>query len=236
MLNRSIILNSGGMDSFFVAHRIKAPHVFVDVGQKYAHKEVKSARRIAKFFDQPLIEMKASNFAEYEHESGIIPLRNAELILNAAQHGENIFLGVLNNEVNSDKSPEFFRAMEAVMDISCRAQYWSEGRTFKIYTPLGNSSKTTLVKEVQRYGGPLLWKAMLQTVSCYDGGEQHCGVCASCFKRWVALTAATGVDAIWTQPTGFVAHPGKVHPLSFWEAKNYPEERIAEIRAAYDVL
>lgn len=225
-----VILNSGGMDSFFVAlENPGVSHVFVDIGQKYLHKEIVSAQRIADHFRVPLYVMKGAQIAGYEHSSGIIPLRNAELILCAGQLGEDIYLGILENEINSDKSPEFLRAMEAVMTISCRPQYWSEGRSFHILTPLGTRSKTELLKGI--IGDKDLWRAALSTVSCYDAGDKHCGRCPSCFKRWVALTAASGVD----HGDHFALHPATWKTLSHWQGQGYPSKRMEEIEVAYGI-
>ena len=230
-----VILNSGGMDSFFVAiENPGAKHVFVDIGQAYLEKELLSASRIADHVGTDLIAVQGAQITRFEHQpSGIIPLRNAELILCAGQFGDDILLGILANEVNSDKSQEFLRAMECVMTISCRPQYWSDGRNFRIHTPLGTRSKTELVRDLWQTHGPdsAHWKAMLQTVSCYDGGSQHCGACPSCFKRWVALTAATGRD----YGAHFAIHPASEQPLSYWQAKGYNAQRIEEIEAAYAI-
>lgn len=231
-----VILNSGGMDSFFVAiENPEAVHVFVDIGQAYLKKELHSAARIAQHVGTDLNVVKGAQIARFEHKpSGIIPLRNAELILCAGQFGDDILLGILANEVNSDKSQEFLRAMECVMTISCRPQYWSDGRSFRIHTPLGTRSKVELVRGLWRTHGPdsAHWKAMMQTVSCYDGGERHCGRCPSCFKRWVALTVATGRD----HGALFETHPAQPQPLSYWQAKGYNAQRIEEIEAAYAVI
>lgn len=225
-----VILNSGGMDSFFVATEVPdAVHVFVNIGQKYAAKELRAARNIAAFVGAPLYEIVGAQIGRYEHESGIIPLRNAELILCAGQFGEDIYLGILENEVNSDKSPEFLRAMEQVMTISCRPQYWSDGRTFRLHTPLGTRSKVELAKGLR--GLPGHWAAMLRTVSCYAATDQHCGECPSCFKRWVALTVASGED----HGGMFLKHPGKWKPLEHWLNQGYPHKRISEIVEAYRI-
>lgn len=225
-----VILNSGGMDSYFVARENPGVRsIFVDIGQKYVEKERASARRIADEFKLEHYEVVGAQIAKFEHESGIIPLRNAELLLCAGQYGDDILMGVLANEINSDKSPEFLRAMECVMTISCRPQYWSEGRQFRIHTPLGMRSKMTLVREVWNSSRDL--SGLLQTVSCYDGSREHCGSCPSCFKRWVALTAATGHD----HGHRFLRHPA-FQPLSYWRAKGYNAERIREIEQAYAVI
>ena len=51
------------------------------------------------------MEHKGSQIGPMEDEkSGIIPNRNAELILSAAMYGERIYFGVIKDEINSDKS------------------------------------------------------------------------------------------------------------------------------------
>ena len=230
-MGKTVLLNSGGMDSFFVAIESRPDiHVFVDIGQKYMSKEYKSSRRIASFVGAEWVYVPGAQIAQFEHPSGIIPLRNAELLLCAGQYGEEIYLGILEGEVNSDKSPEFLRAMEAVMNISCREQYWSDGREYSIHTPLGTRSKVDLLRGLK--DRPTAWDEALQTVSCYSSSSRHCGTCASCFKRWVALTVASGQD----YHTYFTEHPAKRFGLEYWESKGYDEKRINEIREAYDLV
>lgn len=234
---RKVLLSSGGMDSYLLAHSpelIGAEHVFVNVGQAYGLKERHAAEFVARSVGTELREMQASDLARFEHKpTGIIPFRNAELILCAAQFGEAIYLGVIADEVNSDKSPEFMRAMEQVLNISHRGQYWTSGRTFELRTPFCDTTKTELIRNYLDRGGEL--HALLKTVSCYDGGDRHCGKCSSCFKRWVALTCALGQDADEVQP--WVRHPGRQHPRSYWVNKlaGYPERRTADVFRALEI-
>ena len=188
MIN-AVILASGGLDSFLCWYIFcqDALNVFVNIGHKYKRKEGQALKNL-------MIEI--SNFYVTEHrgsligaledkESGIIPNRNAELILNAAQYGEDIYFGVIKDEINSDKSPEFIKAMEDVLNISNRKQYWTEGKTFQILTPTKEYNKTDLIKMYLEKGG--LVEHLELTVSCYSDTEQHCGDCPSCFKRWIAF-------------------------------------------------
>lgn len=226
-----VLLNSGGMDSFFVAHenRDLDAHVFVDIGQKYLDKELASAFEIANFTGKRLHVIRGAQIGRNEKAEGIIPLRNAELILCAGQFGNEIYLGILENEINSDKSPEFLRAMEAVMDISCRAQYWSEGQTFSLHTPLGTRSKTDLLRSIVH--DSVLWDQALKTVSCYSETDHHCGRCPSCFKRWVSMTVASGRP----QEHHFLEHPARWRPLHYWQSRGYAAKRIQEIEEAYAI-
>lgn len=233
---QNVLLSSGGMDSFLLACEPKLRrglHVFVDIGQKYLQKERKAAAFIAKEVGATFVEMKTAQLAEYEHSSGIIPFRNAEMILCAAQHGTQIYLGVIADEINSDKSLEFCEAMENVLNISHRKQYWTEGKQYAICTPFRQFSKTQLVQKYLSAGYPLSF--LLKSVSCYDGGNLHCGSCASCFKRWVALVNATRVDHAvdW----GFVQHPYEWKSQSHWAnvISGYSETRATEIVNAFAI-
>lgn len=235
---QKVLLSSGGMDSYLLGMQPElagAVHVFVDVGQAYAAKELAAFYRVAAWCncsDVAVVETNA--MAMHEHKpTGIIPFRNAELILCAAQHGEAIYMGVIADEVNSDKSPEFMQAMEAVLNISHRGQYWTEGRTFELRTPFRNTTKSDLVRQYLDAGhsAPRLY----QTVSCYDGGRLHCGRCSSCFKRWVALTNALDRDAaMYAHP--FEQHPGTWHSAAYWAEKMadpaYSEQRRNEVKSA----
>lgn len=227
-MTTSALLSSGGMDSFLLAHHLRnngidAEHVFVDVGQSYAQKEEAAAMFVAASAGAKFHRMQGAQVARFEHPSGIIPFRNAELILNAAQYGDDIYLGVIADEVNSDKSAEFLHCMEQVLNESHRAQYWTTGRTFRLLTPLRDRSKTQLVREYLRAGGDVA--VLCQTVSCYDGGAKHCGRCASCFKRWIAL-ANNGVNV----EDMFDAPPWYAYPLHDLRAKldGYSDRRRVE--------
>jgi 7-cyano-7-deazaguanine synthase in queuosine biosynthesis len=159
----------------------------VNIGQKYAKKEGQALRNLMRKIPEfDVVEHAGSLIGPLEDEkSGIIPNRNAELILSAAQYGERIYFGVIKDEINSDKSLEFIKAMEDVLNISNRKQYWTEGKTFKILTPTKEYNKTELIKIYLEKGG--LVEHLELTVSCYSDTEHHCGDCPSCFKRWIAF-------------------------------------------------
>lgn len=233
MTNQKVLLSSGGMDSFLLAHEPElrgAIHVFVNIRQKYLEKERVAAQLVAKLAGAPFVEMKTLNMAAWEHPTGIIPFRNAELILCAAQNGNHIYLGVIADEINSDKSVEFCDAMANVLNISHRKQYWTDGKGFRIHTPFRNDTKSELLARYLRNGGTM--ENVLQSVSCYDGGAMHCGRCASCFKRWVALVNVSTLNQ-W-QEWGFVADPFEWKPASEWAKKfaEYADGRAAEIESA----
>ena len=186
---KRVVLESGGLDSFLCWYifRQDALNVFVDIGHKYSRKE---GRALGNLKEQVpnfnVVEHKGSQIGPLEDEkSGIIPNRNAELILSAAVYGERIYFGVIKDEINSDKSLEFIKAMEDVLDISNRKQYWTEEKTFKVMSPYKNTTKTQLIKDYLADGGNP--DILLESYSCYEGKEELCGWCKPCFRKWVSL-------------------------------------------------
>lgn len=233
---QKVLLSSGGLDSWLLAHEPElkgAVHVFVDIGQKYLTKEQDSAMALADAMDATFEIVVGPNIAQYEHSTGIIPFRNAQMILLAALYGEEIYFGVIADEINSDKSVEFCDAIESVLNISHRPQYWTEGKSYKIQTPFRQFTKSELVRRFIANGGDL--QKLLTSVSCYDAGENHCGRCASCFKRWVALVNAVGYDD-WKE-WGFVEHPYTWKSNNEWieKMKSYTMQRADELCSAFQL-
>lgn len=233
---QKVLLSSGGMDSWLLAHEPElenAIHVFVNIGQKYQGKEWNAAANLAEAMGAKFEYVDGPDLAQYEHETGIIPFRNAQMILLGALYGEAIYFGVIADEINSDKSPEFCGAMEDVLNISHRPQYWTAGRQFEVRTPFRNKTKSDLVRSFLKNGGQL--DKLLTSVSCYDAGSHHCGRCASCFKRWVALVNATGYDG-WRE-WGFLQHPYTWKSQPEWHDKMtaYSEQRAGELISAFSI-
>lgn len=233
-MTKTVVLSSGGLDSF-IAWRCYAPKdavpLFVNVGQKYWSREIVALNKLVNAV--PDFNLRTANgpgMRQYELPSGIIPNRNAELILAASQIAENIVLGVLAEEINSDKSVEFFDAMEDLLNISWLPQYWNndKGRKFAIWSPIRHLTKTELIKSYLAKGHPVGW--LHHTVSCYAGTDAHCGTCPSCFKRWIAFTNC-GIEQDW------VVHPGKTTLAheAFVKAHNgvYGQERAHELLEAF---
>lgn len=225
MKYNTVIMMSGGVDSL-AAYALRpgtaaSPTglVFVDIGQGYASKEFLAVRKIAKLLGAPLEKVRAGWLAQFEVEpTGIIPHRNALLALWGAQYAPEVIMGVLQGEINSDKSPEFMQAMQQVLDISRRPQYWTSGVQHTLHSNLRHMTKTQAVAMLLHRG---YGEALRHTVSCYDGGDQHCGHCPSCFKRWVAFTnnglpTDHFLDAppLWAATNGIIdkCHDGTYEP------------------------
>jgi 7-cyano-7-deazaguanine synthase in queuosine biosynthesis len=210
MNHKTCILSSGGMDSF-LAWRLFAPkaqQVFIRLDQPYLAKETDAMWAINKMLSTKFEVLDAPSIGKQATPEGIILHRNAALILTAAMRYNRIMMGVLADEINSDKSVEFFSAMETVLNISHRAQYWNKGVgvEYKVWSPIRQFSKSELValylkKKFSR-------EALLATVSCYSADYGHCGACPSCFKRWVALVNNRLDLAFKTSPLEWATEQG----------------------------
>jgi 7-cyano-7-deazaguanine synthase in queuosine biosynthesis len=237
-----ILLNSGGMDTLLLAHLISRRYgdsaevmsVFADYDQRYQQKEWVSAQLIAGQYDHPIVATACAPIAQYEHSTGIVPFRNAELLLAAAQFGREdytnvLYMGVLAHEVNSDKSRQFLWHMEYAMNISHKAQYWTAGKIYRISTPMRCLTKTEAVRDYLAHSGDE--DLLLATVSCYSDTLTPCGHCSSCFKRWVAL-ANNGLTQHFLQDPWDLYTPRDLQE----KMRGYHSKRADEIRDAYLTL
>ena len=196
-------LCSGGLDSYLAWKLFcpKAINVFVDIGHKYALRE-RAAIGAIKVADAEFrcTDVKGAMIGRYELPSGIIPLRNAHLVLaalsafgpRAEEAGDTrveVTMGVLRGEQNSDKSELFMLLLSRLLNECWRPQYWTEhGLTFSVYSPLRQLTKSEAVLQYVNAGHHP--RALFATRSCYADAMYHCGQCPSCVKRALAFSAA----------------------------------------------
>ena len=123
-----------------------------------------------------------------------VPGRNTVFIsialsLAEAKQAEAIYLGInaIDYSGYPDCRPEFLAAFQHLATLSSKAGI--EGNAPKLVAPLVLDSKVDIVYRALRLGVPidLTW-------SCYQGGEQPCGVCDSCRIRDRALIDAGRAD------------------------------------------
>jgi 7-cyano-7-deazaguanine synthase len=189
---RNVILNSGGMDSYllwylFFKNDEDCLNLFVDLGHKYATKERSAVVALGLRHDTFRVEgVQGPDIGGHEDASGIIPNRNGLLIMQAAMYSEHIHLGVIADEINSDKSADFLSCMQLALNLANRKQYWrTRDSDYQIHTLLRPYTKSDLVHRYLSCGGKP--EDLAVTISCYHPTERHCGDCPSCFKRWAAL-------------------------------------------------
>lgn len=208
---KSIILLSGGLDSL-VSLGLKKEELNVelaltfDYGQKSVEKEIKASKKICDYYNirHEVIKMdwlknitqtslvSDSNVPTGEEldnpensaKSVWVPNRNG-LFLNIAgsfadSYGYNYILIGANKEEGQtfpDNTQEFIDAVNSEFEFSTQNKP-------KVVAPLINYDKNDIVMLALKNGVPLEL-----TMSCYNGGEKHCGICESCTRLKHALKA-----------------------------------------------
>jgi 7-cyano-7-deazaguanine synthase len=90
-----------------------------------------------------------------------------------------------------DCRPEYLEAFQQLAQLSSKAGL--EGNAPKLVAPLVMDSKVDIVHRALRLGVPIV-----ETWSCYEGGQEPCGRCDSCRIRDKALIDAGQADlATW---------------------------------------
>ncbi|MFG1449109.1 MAG: 7-cyano-7-deazaguanine synthase QueC [Thermoplasmataceae archaeon] len=206
MSEKGVILLSGGLDSATVlAYAIKRGFQLTaltfNYGQRHS-RENNSARDIASRYGidlkeakinlSDLIESSLTGYGNVEHrrladiESRIpntyVPARNIIMISIAAGlcqtiEASTIFIGAnaLDYSGYPDCRPEFFNSMEQSINIGTG----SDGKDrIRIEVPLQYLRKSEIINMGIKLNVPyeLTW-------SCYEGGDEACGMCDSCQLR-----------------------------------------------------
>jgi 7-cyano-7-deazaguanine synthase len=125
--------------------------------------------------------------------STYVPFRNTNLVAAAVAWAEvlgasAVFIGanVLDNPGYPDCRPEYFAALERVIELGTRPD-----THIRIHTPLIELDKAGIVHLGLELGAPfeLTW-------SCYQNHDQACGRCSSCRLRLKGFAAAGAIDPI----------------------------------------
>lgn len=210
---KSIILLSGGLDSL-VSLGLKKEELNIelaltfDYGQKSAQDEILASEKICKYYgiEHKVIKLdflkditNTSLVSDKELPKGIqtdsqsvwVPNRNGLFLNIAGCYADSfgydfILLGANKEEAEtfSDNTLEFVEKINAEFEYSTKVHP-------KIIAPLINYVKNDIVKLALLNNIPLEL-----TMSCYKGGEKHCGVCESCTRLKKALEFNNAHDYI----------------------------------------
>ena len=193
---KSVLLYSGGMDSVIIDHLLK-PDILLNISMNSNY----DARERKSFPDKEIIFLdNVINLSRFERDDAIVPNRNAHLVLLASHYGETIWLGSVSGDRSFDKDEIFYHHMETLLNHMWQAQHWTEERRFTVSSPFKDRTKTDLVEEYLEKGGQPQY--LLDSYSCYEGEQQHCGQCKACFRKWVALennTVEHNRDTYWKE-------------------------------------
>lgn len=214
---KALVLFSGGLDSSVCLGRAVKEYgadevlaLSVSYGQKHK-KEMEASEKVAAYYDVKRLTLdlgeifKDSSCAllegaeeEIPHEdyagqlaktngspvNTYVPFRNGLFLSSAAaialSHGcEVIYYGIHTDDAAGNAYPDTGKEFN---DAIASAIYIGSGKEVRIEAPFLDRPKAEVVAEGLRLGVPfaLTW-------SCYEGGEEACGLCGTCRDRLQAF-------------------------------------------------
>lgn len=192
-MKRVAIMTSGGLDSYIAyyyakKHGLEPVPIWINLGQPYAKKEEKAIDSFEFRVRKITCDVLREEFGNKPTvDNWIIPGRNLLLALIGAMFADRVWITALDGEMHKyakerDKSPEFFHLTSGlftyVFDV-IRPETIVE-------TPFKHMSKTEIVEWAITNG--ISEEQLLRTSSCYHEKLRNCGLCGTCFKRWIAMT------------------------------------------------
>lgn len=184
-----ILLFSGGLDSFVAWHFLNnPPTLYVGLGHRYMVHEIEMVKKL---IPATIMETNMLNLGAWEKKDANIPLRNAFLVMIASYYDKDVALIVQQGEMEiPDRSVHFFNEFSRILTF-----LWGEPAT--VFTPFFSMTKTEMVRWYLDKG--LDPGTLISTRSCFSPGDNPCGNCAACFRRWVAFTNC-GLEEEYEQP------------------------------------
>ncbi|MGH1378506.1 MAG: 7-cyano-7-deazaguanine synthase QueC [Alphaproteobacteria bacterium] len=210
---KTLVICSGGLDSVTLAHKIADEHELIgliafDYGQRHK-KELAYAKKCAKTLNVAYnmvdissvgallsgsaltdnVDVPDGHYAENSMKLTVVPNRNAIMLTIAygiassrgadavatAVHGGDHF-------IYSDCRPDFAKSFQNMQDFALDEH-------IKLYTPFIDISKAGIAAQSAEFNVPVI-----DTWSCYKGGENHCGRCGTCVERIEAFHIANVPD------------------------------------------
>ena len=211
MMNKGIVLLSGGLDSLvslgagIEKYGVSLALTF-DYGQKSTEYEIDASRAICEYYgiehkvikldwlksvthtalvgDKSIPEGAELYNLEQSAKSVWVPNRNG-LFLNIAgsiADGENYdYILIGANKEEGQTFPD--NTQEFIDRVNAEFEYSTQKQP-KVIAPLINYDKNAIVKLALKHKIPLEYVR-----SCYAGGAKHCGKCESCIRLKNALIA-----------------------------------------------
>ena len=223
MVKKAVCLISGGLDSCVTSFIAKEQGYEIyalsfNYGQLHK-KELDCSNKIAqavgvenriildvdfqKFGKSSLLNTSSDSIQDHnlkdiarEIPSTYVPARNTVFLSMALAYAEStdadaIFIGVNAVDYSGypDCRPEYVQAYQKMADLATKKGI--EGRPIKIEAPLLQLTKSEIIKTGLKLNAPLV-----DTWSCYRGGELACGRCDSCVLRLKGFKDAGVEDPI----------------------------------------
>jgi 7-cyano-7-deazaguanine synthase len=210
----AVILLSGGMDSGVLLAWMRPSYdcmhaLCFDYGSKHAAREIAMAEELASFYNAsftrislPFVnELFSSSLLQSGDKipegpygsdnisSTVVPFRNGIMLAVAVGYAETLKVPEVliashtgDHPIYPDCRKEFTQAMSAAATLGTFTPV-------KITTPFAGVDKQEIALTGRRLGFDFT-----RTWSCYKGLDLHCGSCATCLERKLALDYDQGRD------------------------------------------
>jgi len=179
--DNSVLLFSGGIDSFVAYHYLNKPKtVYFDVQSRYTQRELEVVKRL---IPSTIIDHSLDFSSREIGVNAYIPFRNLLLAAQAAKYADTIYIVGIKGDNVSDKNEEIFEEFSTLLTKL-------ENRPIKVLSPFWEKTKSEIISwYLNDHKGNL--GILLQTISCYapKATGSYCGRCPSCFRKWTALRA-----------------------------------------------
>jgi 7-cyano-7-deazaguanine synthase in queuosine biosynthesis len=188
-----VLLYSGGMDSYCLAHHIKPDVVlFFNLGTIDNQMELAQLKQ-SKFADRVKI-IDGINIGQFELVNKIIPHRNTILSLIASNYGNEIYIGATEGDSTKDKDFVWSSQVEGMLNYFGldKEKVAHKEYPYRIQMPYKNMTKAEILRQYIDEKGDINL-LMKESRSCYLGKEKECGGCRSCLRKAVAF-ALNNID------------------------------------------
>ena len=212
----TVVIYSGGMDSFTVLHRALREGLIVhalsfDYGQRHA-RELDTARQVCSSLGVPhqvvdiraihgLIDNSALTNPEADMPNGdyatdnlrntVVPNRNMILLSLAIAKAVNIGAGRVDYGAHGGDHILYPDCRPEFVEAMNHVAGIANFEPVKLHAPYLASNKAEILRE-----GLAMGLDYRHTWTCYEGRELACGVCGSCRERLAAFSANNVTDPL----------------------------------------
>lgn len=211
---KTLVLLSGGADSTTALHWAYREHSVVgalafDYGSNHAARELACARYQAEQLGVPYREVDLRSVSQYlssallsgaqaiptdaydedNMKQTVVPFRNGIFLAIAAGVAESMGAEAVTIAAHAGDHAIYPDCRESFMTAMGQAIEQGTYARVQILRPFIDRSKGEIVAL-----GAKLGVDFAHTYSCYCGGEQHCGLCATCRERREAFRSGGVVD------------------------------------------
>lgn len=175
MDKKTVLLYSGGMDSWLIDHLMDEEHIRLHIR---LHTPTEEQENIRLPEGTIIHELDLSKFEKKDY-THLLPVRNLLLVSMASLYGDRIVLGSVAGSVHYDNGNKFAKDIECVLNSILE----EDGRRVSVETPYCSYTKDELLgMYIEKGGDPL--KCWEESFSCYEPKDgRPCMMCKACRSK-----------------------------------------------------